>query len=205
MNNIIIKNLGRRNWYEVSCNMNKFNKNRNINTCDEIWLVEHYPVFTMGKNYKNNNKYKKKIMNIPIMYSNRGGNITYHGLGQQIVYFLIDLNRIKIKIKKFIYIIVKSVINTLLYFDIKSYYLKKFPGIYINKKKICSLGLHFYNGYISHGLSLNINMNLSPFKYINPCGYKNIKMTQFKEFKNNIKTNKIIKILINFLIYMIYL
>ncbi|AZP36355.1 Octanoyltransferase [Candidatus Annandia adelgestsuga] len=203
MNNIIIKNLGKLEWYKVVNNMNLFNKKRKFNTCDEIWLVEHYPIFTIGK--KNKNKYKKinNIINIPIMYSDRGGDITYHGLGQQIIYFLIDLKRKKINIKKFIDIIVKSIINTLSYFNIKSYYLKKRPGIYVKKKKICSLGLQIYKGYTSHGLALNVNMDLLPFKYIKPCGYKDLKMTQIKNFINNIKINKVTKILINFLIYIL--
>ncbi|MBZ2279520.1 lipoyl(octanoyl) transferase LipB, partial [Buchnera aphidicola] len=156
--------------------MKCFTQSRNFYTSDEIWFVEHYPIFTQGCIKKKENIIISS--KIPIVTTNRGGQITYHGPGQQILYFLIDLKRRQINIRQFIDVIKNAVISMLRDFFILAYFDKNYPGIYVNKKKICSIGLRIQNGCTLHGLSININMDLTPFNYIYPCGNKEIKMTQ---------------------------
>lgn len=195
---IFFRDLGLENWIITSNRMNNFVNFRNCYTFDEIWFVEHYPIFTEGqsKNITNLNYIKK----IPVVSSNRGGKITYHGPGQQVLYFLIDLRRRNVNIRQLIDIMEKAVILTLKKFSIEGYVKEKSPGIYINnRKKICSLGLRVKKGFTLHGLSINVNMNLIPFSYIAPCGDTDIKMTQIKDFYQNITIEEIKKILIQIL------
>lgn len=183
---IFFKNIGLINWLEIVDKMNNFTEKRNSFSFDEIWFVEHYPIFTEGLLKKNYSIISRNnfINNIPIVTANRGGQITYHGPGQQILYFLIDLKRRKINIRQLIDLIHNLIINTLNDFSIKSNIKKKAPGVYVNNKKICSLGLRIKRGCTLYGLSLNVDMDLTPFNYIYPCGDINIKMTQIKEFNS---------------------
>jgi lipoyl(octanoyl) transferase len=178
--------------------MHAFTEVRNINTYDEIWFLEHYPIFTQGLLQKINTiTYNNDILHdIPIVSTDRGGQITYHGPGQQILYFLIDLKRRKITIRDLINIMQNLIIETLNYFSIKSHIKKNSPGVYVNNKKISSLGLRVKKGFTLHGLSLNVDMDLTPFNYIYPCGDINIKMTQVKEFNSFLTLNDIRVILI---------
>lgn len=183
---MFFENIGLVDWIIISDKMNDFTETRDSFTFDEIWFAEHYPIFTTGllnKDYsiKFNNNF---INNIPVVTSNRGGQITYHGPGQQILYFLIDLKRRKINIRQFIDMMHVLIIDTLNYFSINSIIKKKSPGVYVNDKKICSLGLRVKKGCTLHGLSLNVDMNLDPFNYIYPCGDRYIKMTQIKDFSS---------------------
>ncbi|CAL4042619.1 Octanoyltransferase [Buchnera aphidicola (Phyllaphis fagi)] len=180
---IIIRCLGLLHWHDTYIKMNHFINTRNKYSLDEIWFVEHYPIFTQG--YIKNNVKKKNIHMIPIIESNRGGNMTYHGPGQQIIYFLLDLIRLKINVQKLLFVIENIILSTLYDFSIIGYKNHQYPGIYVNNKKICSLGLRINNSHCFHGLSLNVNMNLHPFKYIHPCG-NNIIMTQMSNIKKNI-------------------
>ncbi|WP_343188379.1 lipoyl(octanoyl) transferase LipB [Buchnera aphidicola (Ceratoglyphina bambusae)] len=191
---VIIKDLGIKDWKQTYSLMKKFVSKNNKYKSDEIWFLEHYPVFTSGKNFFNKKKYyiTKKIK---FYNSNRGGGITYHGPGQQIVYFLINLKKIKNHIFFLINMIKKVVIKTLKCFCIESYYDKDNPGIYVKKKKICSIGLCIKNGYSMHGFSLNVNMDLFPFKLIIPCNNSKIKMTQIKELNKKISIKEVKKIL----------
>ncbi|NIH41253.1 MAG: lipoyl(octanoyl) transferase LipB [Buchnera aphidicola (Periphyllus aceris)] len=182
MKKIYIRNLGKTHCNIISSAMHVFTKSRTMNTIDEIWFTEHYSIFTQGILEKNQN-ILKKIKHIPIELHDRGGKITYHGPGQQLVYILINLKKIKIKIKKFLFLIEKVIINTLKIFSIKSYIIPKFPGIYIKKKKFCSIGFRIINHCSLYGISYNINTNLEPYNYINPCGNKFIKMINLKDIK----------------------
>ncbi|WP_343155290.1 lipoyl(octanoyl) transferase LipB [Buchnera aphidicola (Kurisakia onigurumii)] len=184
---IIIKKLGIRNWKYVYELMNKFTKERKKNTLDEIWMVEHYPVFTLGQTKNFNNSLSiDYINNIPVFPSNRGGKITYHGPGQQLIYFLINLRNQKINFKEFLFFIQEFIINILKKFFIDAYIDYIHPGIYYNLKKIASVGLRIEKGCSLHGFSLNVNMSLYPFKYIFPCGNKKIQMTQMIDINKNI-------------------
>jgi lipoyl(octanoyl) transferase len=199
LNNRIIffRNFGLKHWIEMFNKMHFFTKTRDIYTFDEIWFLEHYPIFTQGLlNKKNISTSNDNVLyNIPVVTTDRGGQITYHGPGQQILYFLIDLKRRKITIRDLINIMHNLIIETLDYFSIKSNIKKNSPGVYINNKKICSLGLRVKKGFTLHGLSLNVHMDLTPFNYIHPCGDVNMKMTQIKEF-NTFLTLKDIRLIL---------
>ncbi|QCI19832.1 MAG: lipoyl(octanoyl) transferase LipB [Buchnera aphidicola (Brevicoryne brassicae)] len=194
---IFFRNLGIENWSTTFKKMHDFTILRNVYTFDEIWFVEHYPIFTQGQSY-NNEKEKNliHINNIPLIKTNRGGKITYHGPGQQIVYFLIDLKRRHLTIRQLINIMEKTIVTALEKLYIKAYTKKQSPGVYINKKKICSLGLRVKKNFTLHGLAINVNMDLTPFNYIYPCGDINIKMTQIKDFNKEIKLEDLKIILI---------
>ncbi|QJC32762.1 lipoyl(octanoyl) transferase LipB [Enterobacteriaceae endosymbiont of Donacia semicuprea] len=200
--NFIIRDLGIEPWYITYKKMKNFNLKRSNSTLDEIWLVEHIPVFTQGKTYNISNILYYNH-NIPIFNTDRGGKITYHAPGQQIMYILIDLRRRKINIKNLIFILEKTIKNILLYFGIMTDDYHHNPGVYINNKKIASIGIKISKGCSTHGIAFNINMNLLPFKYIKPCGFKKLKMTQLKNFISNIKIFRIKKLLIKEFILLI--
>ncbi|MGP1958043.1 MAG: lipoyl(octanoyl) transferase LipB [Arsenophonus sp. ER-NS5-MAG3] len=176
---IILRQLGLHDYQPIFDSMCEFTKKRTIDTLDELWLVEHYPIFTQGQAGKKENLIFSG--NIPVIQSNRGGQITYHGPGQQIVYILLDLKRNQISVRELVIALENTVINTLSEFDILSYSKREAPGVYVKQKKICSIGLRIHKNCSFHGLALNINMDLTPFQHINPCGYTNIKMTQLNE------------------------
>lgn len=175
MKKIYIRNLKKTDWSITSSAMHAFTKSRSEKTLDELWFTEHNSIFTTGILEKNKNIIKE-INNIPVLQCNRGGKITYHGPGQQLVYFLINLKLKKLKIKKFLFLIEKVVINTLKKFKIIAYTIKNSPGVYIEKKKFCFIGLRIINNCSLYGISYNINTNLNLYKYINPCGNHSIKV-----------------------------
>jgi len=164
--------------------MKSFTENRDSDTLDELWTLEHNSVFTQGLSGKS--KHLLKETQIPIIQSDRGGQITYHAPGQLIIYCLIDIKRLGIGIKKMVSIIEQSLIELLSSYDITAHTLKGAPGVYVNDSKIAALGLKVKHGRTYHGLSLNIDMDLSPYTLINPCGYSDLKVTQMCNLTNNI-------------------
>ncbi|WP_367678694.1 lipoyl(octanoyl) transferase LipB [Buchnera aphidicola] len=192
---IIIRNLHFEDWKTVYNYMNDFTNIRNKYTLDEILLVEHYPIYTTG-HVLNDDKKIKYIHNIPITSSNRGGKITYHGPGQQIVYLLLNLKQNKINIRQLLFYIEQIVLNTLYTFSIIGNNNKLYPGIYVDSKKICSIGLRIQKGCSLHGFALNVNMDLKPFFYIHPCGIQDMIMTQISDIKPEISLYYVKKILI---------
>ena len=194
-NNIIIRELHTQPYMQTYQAMHDFTLNRNEQTPDEIWLVEHYPVFTQGRVGKPEHLLHQT--DIPIVATDRGGQITYHAPGQQIMYILFDLKRRKIGIRDIVSCLEKCVIQTLAHYDIMSYAKVEAPGVYIDHKKICSLGLHIKRGCTLHGLALNIDMDLAPFNDINPCGYAGLQMTQLKEFVPQINRSELKQLLTN--------
>ena len=191
---VIIRNLGLQQYQKVWHQMLDFTNKRTNETKDEIWLVEHYPIFTQGKSGTKDNLFY--LGDIPLIQSDRGGQITYHGPGQLIVYLLLDLTRLKIGVKKLVSLIEKSIIETLAIFNIYANTLAKKPGVYVNQDKIASLGLKIKHGFSLHGLSLNVAMDLTPFCQIRPCGLNNIGVTQMKNFVKNITINQVAQKLI---------
>ncbi|MFP3029248.1 MAG: lipoyl(octanoyl) transferase LipB [Arsenophonus sp.] len=177
--NIILRQLGLHAYQDISNKMHQFTKKRTVNTPDEIWLLEHYPVFTQGQAGKK--EHLLSLGNIPFIQSDRGGQITYHGPGQQIMYILLDLKRNQITVRELVTTLENAVINTLSEFSIIAYAQREAPGVYVKQKKICSLGLRIHKGCSFHGLALNINMDLTPFHRINPCGYVGMQMTQLND------------------------
>ena len=180
---IKIRKKGLKDYTSTWKEMVSFTENRNIDTPDELWMLEHNSVFTQGLSGKP--EHLLKATQIPIIQSDRGGQITYHAPGQLIIYCLIDIKRLGIGIKKIVSIIEQSLIEFLSTYDIKAHTLTGAPGVYVNGSKIAALGLKVKQGRTYHGLSLNIDMDLSPYKLINPCGYSDLKVTQMCNLTDN--------------------
>lgn len=176
---IIIRNLGLQEYGPVWQAMQKFTAERNKSTADELWCLEHPSVFTMGLNGKK--EHLLNINSIPVINIDRGGQVTYHGPGQLVIYTLIDLKRLNIGVKELVTIIEKSIINLLKQYKINAQGKEGAPGVYVNNEKIAALGLRIKRDKSYHGLSLNIDMDLSPFQQINPCGYAGLAVTQVKD------------------------
>ncbi|ALR93491.1 lipoyl(octanoyl) transferase LipB [Vibrio alginolyticus] len=177
---LVVKRLGRQDYEPVWKAMHEFTDQRTEETRDEVWLVEHNPVFTQGQAGK-----AEHLINtgdIPVVQSDRGGQVTYHGPGQLVAYFLINLRRKKLGVRDLVTTIENLVINTLKAYNIDSAARPDAPGVYVAGKKICSLGLRIRKGCSFHGLALNVNMDLTPFLRINPCGYEGMEMVQVSQF-----------------------
>ena len=178
---LIVRQLGLQDYQEIWHKMQDFTDNRNAETIDEVWLVEHYPVFTQGQAGKPEHLLQSGA--IPLVQSDRGGQITYHGPGQQVMYVLIDIRRHQnLNVRQLVTALEQSVVRTLADYAIEGYSKIDAPGVYIDGKKICSLGLRIRKGCSFHGLAFNINMDLQPFHYINPCGYAGLEMCQLADF-----------------------
>ncbi len=178
--------------------MQDFTKNRDEMTQDEIWLLEHPSVYTLGRNGKPEHLLHKT--NIPVIKVDRGGQITYHGPGQLVAYLLIDLKRRKLGVRQFVTIIEESIIELLAKYSISANSDKHAPGVYVDNKKIAALGIRVSKGCTTHGLSLNIDMDLAPFKNINPCGYEGLEITQCSQLGVSETIDVIQNNLINILI-----
>ena len=186
---IEVKYLGITPYESTWNKMKAFTFNRGASTQDEIWITEHEAIYTVGLNRKDfKNPLRTDIALLPV---DRGGKITYHGLGQLIIYPLIDLERYQLNIRSFVTLIEKSIVSFLSRRDIKASAKIEAPGVYIENKKIASLGLRIKNHASYHGLSMNIDMDLSPFEAIDPCGFKNLQMTQLKTFINDVSIEAI--------------
>lgn len=163
--------------------MTDFTNQRTAETPDQLWLVEHPPVFTQGQAGK-----AEHLLfpgEIPVVQTDRGGQVTYHGPGQLVAYPLLDLKRIKIGVRDLVTQIEQTIIATLAHYQISSAAKPDAPGVYVEGKKIASLGLRVRRGCSFHGLALNVDMDLSPFLQINPCGYEGLAMTQIKDLIPN--------------------
>ena len=174
-----IKKLGKAEYTPTFEAMKTFNAARTPDTEDEIWLVEHPPVFTQGLAGKPEHLLIRD--DIPVVQIDRGGQITYHGPGQLVVYTMIDFKRRKTSVRNIVSALENSIIDTLSDYGITANADPQRPGVYVQGKKIASLGLRIKNGSVYHGLALNIDMDLSPFTHINPCGYAGLEMTQIAE------------------------
>ncbi|MAZ38930.1 MAG: octanoyltransferase [Legionellales bacterium] len=177
------KDLGLVPYLPIWQKMQSFTQNRTAETPDQIWFLQHEPVFTQGQNGKPEHLLAPK--EIPVVQVDRGGQITYHGPGQLVVYLLIDIKRQNFGIRHLVTTIEESVIQYLASLNIPAQARKDAPGVYIGDMKIASLGLRVKRGCSYHGLAFNIHMDLEPFSRINPCGLTNIKMTQVNDFTNN--------------------
>lgn len=175
-----IYDLGQVPYQEIYQRMQDFTANRTADSEDELWLCEHPAVFTLG--WHGDPSHLIDAQGIPVIQTDRGGQVTYHGPGQLMVYFLIDLKRRKQGVAAFVCAIEKAVIATLKDFGIEGHLREKMPGVYVGNKKICSIGLRVKNGRTYHGLALNVDMDLTPFSCINPCGYTDLQMTQMQEW-----------------------
>ena len=176
---LITRNLGRTDYQTTLAAMQAFTNNRSPETDDELWLTEHDSVYTLGLN-RNNIRLPQN--NIPVVNVDRGGKITYHGIGQVVIYLLIDLDRNQLKVRALVNIIEGSIVEFLARHSIEAITQHHAPGVYIQNKKIASVGLRLKRNRCYHGLSLNVDMDLSPFSAIDPCGYAGLEMTQTKDW-----------------------
>lgn len=171
--------LARQDYLPCWDAMQQFTNSRDENTIDEIWLLEHNPVFTQGQNGK-----PEHVLNagdIPVIQTDRGGQVTYHGPGQLMVYTLIDLRRKQVNVRELVSILENGVIDLLAEHGITAAAKKDAPGVYVNDMKICSIGLRIRRGCSYHGIAFNIALDLEPFSRINPCGFSQLKMTHFAQ------------------------
>lgn len=177
---VLIRDLGNQAYQSAWDAMRAFTLGRSQDTRDEIWFMEHPPVFTQGQAGKA--EHILKSGNIPIVQTDRGGQVTYHGPGQLMVYLLVDIRRIQVNVREFVHLIEKTVIELLATYQVKAHRREHCPGVYVNEAKICSLGLRIRQGYSYHGLALNIDSDLTPFSQINPCGFKGLKMVNLTQY-----------------------
>lgn len=170
--------LGRRPYSDVYHAMRRFTEDRRHDPDfdDEFWIVEHDPVFTLGQSGKKEHLLSPGL--IPVVCSDRGGQVTYHGPGQVVIYTLLNLRALKLGVRAYVTILEQAIINLLTELQIISYSDLKAPGVYVGSAKIASLGLRVRNGCCYHGISFNLDMDLTPFERINPCGYPGLKVTQ---------------------------
>ena len=195
LEDLTFKSLGIVNYHETLDLMKSHIQSENFN--NEIWLLEHPPIFTLGTAAD-----KSHIINakdIPVVQSDRGGEVTYHGPGQIVVYFLLDIKKLDFSPKKLVLTIQNFVKDLLKQVSIDSNFVEGAPGVYVDKKKIASIGLRISKGKTYHGISINFDMDLSPFKQINPCGYEGLEVTQIKDLNKDISKLQLEKLAIDLL------
>lgn len=174
-----VRDLGLEDYRPVWQRMSAFTDNRDAETGDELWLVQHPPVFTLGQAGR-----REHLLNpgdIPVIPCDRGGQVTYHGPGQLVAYPLLDLKRLKIGVRALVELVEESLIRTLAAFDIVARRQPGAPGVYVDGAKIAALGLRIRRGYSFHGMSLNVAMDLEPFQRINPCGYAGLQVVSMAD------------------------
>lgn len=196
-NTLIIRHLGTQAYTPVWQSMRTFTDHRSPETPDELLILEHLPVFTQGQAGR-----AEHILNphdIPVIQSDRGGQVTYHGPGQIIIYLLLDLKKREQGIRHLVCDIEKSIIRLLADYNIKAHHKDNAPGVYVDAKKIASVGLRVRRGCTYHGLSFNFNMDLTPFSYINPCGYADLSIVQLSDFVKNLDKTTVENQLIHYL------
>lgn len=177
---MIIRNQGLQPYSPIWEQMKSFTSSRDGNTLDELWLLEHPAVYTQGQAGKPEHVLNSKA--IPIVQSDRGGQVTYHGPGQLVAYVLMDLRRRNLGIRTLVSQLEQVLIKVLADYNIEGTIQCGAPGVYVESKKIASIGLRVKNGCTYHGISLNVKMDLSPFSGINPCGFAKLEMTQITDY-----------------------
>ena len=186
---LTIRNLGLQDYDITWQAMQRFTQERNTFANDELWIVEHPPVYTLGLNGKR--EHLLTIGNIPVINSDRGGQVTYHGPGQVIIYVLLDIKRLNLGVRQLVTLLEQVMIGVLFQYDIVAVAKLDAPGVYVNDKKIGSIGLRIKKNCSYHGLSLNNDMDLSPFDDINTCGYSDLKVTQLSDLGVTISTQQL--------------
>jgi lipoyl(octanoyl) transferase len=175
-----VRDLGQVSYADTWQAMRDFTDGRTPETCDEIWLLEHFPVFTQGQAGKPEHLIDPG--DIPVVATDRGGQVTYHGPGQLVVYPLLDLRRRDLGVRQWVSLLENGCIALLASYGVEAYARADAPGVYVAGRKIASLGLRVRKGCSYHGLSLNVAMDLQPFLRINPCGYAGLSMAQLHDF-----------------------
>lgn len=182
---LLVRKLGLVPYLQSFEAMKQYTRERTEASVDELWLLEHPPVYTQGQAGQ-----AKHLLNpgeIPVIQSDRGGQVTYHGPGQLLAYILVDLKRRNLGIRTLVCQLEQLIIKLLQDFNIDAQTRCGAPGVYVAEKKIASLGLRVKNACTYHGLALNVAMDLEPFNRINPCGFEQLQMTQIKDFQADIR------------------
>jgi len=177
--NPVVKRLGRVEYEPTFQAMRDFTAKRTAETPDELWIVEHPPVYTLGQAGKP--EHVLRDVGIPLVKIDRGGQVTYHGPGQVVIYLLLDLARMQIKVRELVGAIEQAVIDLLGEHGVGAERRPGAPGVYVGDAKIAALGLRIRNGCSYHGVSLNVDMDLTPFAAINPCGYAGLRVIQTRD------------------------
>ena len=197
-----IRQLGRQDYQPIWQQMKHYTDTRDEQSPDQLWLLEHFPVYTQGQ--KGQPEHILNPGNIPVIQVDRGGQVTYHGPGQLIVYILVDIRRLKLGVRTLVRRIEASVIALLADYGIIGEGRCDAPGVYVNNAKICSLGLRIRRGCSYHGLSFNVDMDLTPFQQINPCGLPNLQITQLKDLGGPVDFASITPALVAYLQQQLY-
>jgi lipoyl(octanoyl) transferase len=177
---VIVRRPGRVPYEPTWRAMQDFTTQRDASTPDELWLVEHPPVYTLGQAGKA--EHLLHVTDIPLVKIDRGGQITYHGPGQVVGYLLLDLHRRGLKVREMVNLLEQALIDCIADYGLDARRKDGAPGVYIDDAKVAALGLRVKNGCSYHGLSLNVDMDLTPFTWINPCGYSGLQTIQLKDF-----------------------
>ena len=156
---------------------------------NEIWFLEHHPVYTLGT--AGDKSHILNAKNIPVIQTDRGGEVTYHGPGQLVIYFMLDIKHLELGPRSLVQSLQNFTKNLLEEFSIETNFIDGAPGVYVEEKKIASIGLRISKGKSYHGISINVDMDLTPFSHINPCGYEGLEVTQIKNFKKNITIEEV--------------
>lgn len=184
-----------RHWHgsvpyqEIWQQMRALTHARDAQSPDEFWFLEHSPVFTLGQ--AGRVEHVLAADDIPVLHCDRGGQVTYHGPGQQIIYVLLNLHRLGFGIRSLVQRLEQAVIDVLALYQVAACVKPSAPGVYVGDAKIASLGLRVHRGFTYHGLAFNVDMDLKPFARINPCGYPGLKVTQLREYAGPIDTAKV--------------
>ncbi|MFA5983970.1 MAG: lipoyl(octanoyl) transferase LipB [Methylococcaceae bacterium] len=192
---ITIRDLGLQDYHRVWQDMQQFTLQRQDNTADEIWITEHFPTFTLGLNGK-----PEHLLNtgdIPVVKTDRGGQVTYHGPGQLVVYTLLDINRQQLNIRQLVSLLEQAMISVLSLHHIHAIARPEAPGVYVDNKKIGAIGLRIKRNCSYHGLSFNNHMDLTPFRRINPCGYAGLEVTQLADLGVNLSNPELATLVVN--------
>jgi len=178
---MIVRSLGRQEYEPLWRRMQRFTDERDADTPDEIWYTEHSPVFTLGMNASRDHLITPG--KTPVVQVDRGGQVTYHGPGQLMIYPLIDLKRAKLGVRALVTALEQCVVDFVAEFDIAAASRKDAPGVYVDGKKIASVGLRVRRGASYHGMALNIEVDLEPFSRINPCGFSDLQVTNLRALR----------------------
>ena len=187
---LVVRYLGQVDYEKTWRDMQRFTDERTEASADELWVLQHPPVYTLGKNGK-----PEHVLNpqsIPVINVDRGGQVTYHGPGQIVIYTLLDLNRLKIGVRELVTTLESTIVELLAGYGIEASARRDAPGVYVNGDKIAALGLRVRRGCSFHGLAFNIDMDLEPFTRINPCGYEGLNVTQLKDLVEDIDLESVV-------------
>jgi len=186
---MLIRQLGMQPYQTVWEDMKRFTVERTPDTPDELWILEHPAVYTQGQAGKA--EHILNSQNIPIVQTDRGGQVTYHGPGQLIAYVLMNLTRRQLGIRTMVCHLERVLINVLKTYDIQAQRQSGAPGVYVGERKIASIGLRVKQGCTYHGIALNVDLDLNPFRGINPCGYAKLEMTQIKDYNQMVTMSNV--------------